>query len=79
MLREQLQTHKNANRITHPNSHDTLGLTGYCFRLVPEQFPETRIRCNGYGYVEPYEALKVSLQGGENTICSMGIVNATNK
>ena len=50
----------------------------YCFRLGPEQIPPTRIRCTGYGFVEPYEALKVSLHSGGNTLTSMGILNATN-
>ena len=53
-------------------------ITDYCFRLGPKQIPPTRVRCEGYGYVEAFEALKVAFHCGGNTLASMGILNATN-
>ena len=37
---------------------------GLLFRLGLEQIPPTRIRCEGFGYEEPYKALKVALHCG---------------
>ena len=69
----------NASPCAHyPNSRSSFEIADYCFRLGSEQIPPTRIRCNNFGFVEAYEALKVALHCGGNTICSMGILDATN-
>ena len=68
----------NANYLYFPNTRSTFAISDYCFRLGPEQIPPVRVRCHGYGYVEPYESLKVCLHSGGNTLTSMGIINGTN-
>ena len=62
----------------YPNTYSSFAILDCCFQLGPEQIPPIRIWCNGYGFVEPYEALKVCLHRGGNTLVSMGIINAAN-
>ena len=66
----------NATHQLYPNSRSSFGITDYCFRLGPEQIPPTRIRCTGYGFLEPFEALKTSLHAGVNALSSMGVLNS---
>ena len=61
-----------------PTTRSSFGIVDYCFRLGSEQIPPTRVRCTGFGFIEPFEALKVALHCGGNTIASMGILNAAN-
>ena len=62
----------------NPNTRCTFKISDYCFRLGPKQIPPTRVRCEGYGYVDAFEALKVAFHCGGNTLASMGVLNATN-
>ena len=68
----------NTGHQVYPNSRSSFGITDYCFRLGSEQIPPSRIRCKDYGFLEAFEALKTSLHGGGNTLCSIGILNASN-
>ena len=64
--------------VLYPTMRSSFSIADYCFRLGSERIPPTRIWCQGFGFVEPYEALKVALHCGGNTLVSMGILNSAN-
>ena len=70
-------TSLNTAHTLNPNSRDTFQITDCCFRLGSEQIPPSRVRCEGYDYVEAFEALKVAFHCGGNALTSMGILNRT--
>ena len=75
VVQRNAATSLNAAYILNPNTRDTLGIADYCFRLGSEMIPPSRIKGTAYGYVEPFEALKLSFHSGGNTIQSLGILN----
>ena len=77
-IRKTTSAQNGGHAVLYPNSRSSFGLVDYCFRLGSEQIPPTRIRCEGFGYVEPYEALKVAMHCGGASLTSMGILSQAN-
>ena len=77
-MRRQTSAANGGHAVLYPTMRSSFGIVDYCFLLGSEQIPPTRIRCKGFGFVEPYEALKAALHCGGNTLASMGILNAAN-
>ena len=77
-MRKTTSALNGGHAVLYPNSRSSFGIVDYCFRLGSEQIPPTRIRCEGFGYVEAYEALKVALHCGGNSLAPMGVLNAAN-
>ena len=77
-MRKTTSAQNGGHAVLYPNSRSSFGLVDYCFRLGSEQIPPTRIRCDGFGCVEPYEALKVAMHCGGSSLTSMGILLQAN-
>ena len=58
-MRKRTSALNGGHAVLYPNVRSSFAIVDYCFRLGSKQIPPTRIRCTGYGFVEPYEALAV--------------------
>ena len=57
-MRKRTSALNGGHAVLYPNVRSSFAIVDYCFCLGSEQIPPTRIRCIGFGSVEPYESLK---------------------
>ena len=77
-MRKTTSALNGGHAVLYPYTRSTFAIADYAFRLGSEQIPPTRVRCNAFSYVEPFEALKTAMHAGGSSLCSMGVLNGTN-